>query len=545
MAKFAGIAPVFAIEARAVARRWQAYAVRSLFIAGLLAALAFGFLAEQQQQSSPRGASRAGFWFFSAISIMQLGLVMLVAPAATAGSFSHGTAREALALALATELSSVEIVIGKLLARLLPVFGLMACSLPVVILAAFLGGVDPDAFLASTAVLAGAAVLGCALGLAFSVWANRTDEALLAAYAVLVAWVAACPGWVFFNQIGWLPSRPPSWLTGSNPVLVIAAQVWTPGQTGWLEISMLVAALLAVAVAVTILAIATLRARTTRSPNRGWRGFRARAGRLKFASLLDRDPVLWRERQRRRATGWVGWMWVLYDLCAIAATATIIILVMTRGLGPSTDLASLLNGLQVAAGMLLLAVRATTAFAEERSGGGLQVLLSTPLESQSILMAKWRGAFATVPRLTVLPVLAAFAVACRSGRFEGVIAIAGAILCYGAWLTSLGLVLATWLPRAGFAATLGVAAHVLATVGWFFVAAVASSATPGLGALAIAAGSPFFAVGIGTMAMHDMPLTDWREFLAWLVLWMFLELMAAFVLLASTRASFDRCLGRV
>jgi len=264
-----------------------------------------------------------------------------------------------------------------------------------------------------------------------------------------------------------------------------------------------------------------------------------------MSPLLDANPVLWREWQRRRATGWVGWIWVLYDICAIAATATIVALVISRGLGLSTQIASLLNGLQVAAGMLLLAVRATTTFAEERARGGLDVLLSTPLESRSIVLAKWLGAFATVPRLALLPIVAAFAVACRSGRFEGVVVIAGMVLCYGAALASLGLALATWLPRAGWAATLGVAAHVMITVGWFFLVVIATQGAPGSTGPGLASASPFIAVGLATIAMQDMPSGEWRELIAWLVCWMVIELAAAFVLLLATLASFDRCLGRI
>jgi len=260
---------------------------------------------------------------------------------------------------------------------------------------------------------------------------------------------------------------------------------------------------------------------------------------------LDRNPVLWLEWQRRRATGWVGLLWVLYDLCAIAATATIITLVISRGLSLSTQIASMLNGLQVAAGMLLLAVRATTTFAEERAKGGLDVLLSTPLESRSIVLAKWWGAFATVPRLAFLPVVAAFAVACRSGRFEGVFVIAGVVLSYGAALASLGLALATWLPRAGWAATLGVAAHVMVTVGWFILAFVATQGVAGITGPGLASASPFIAVGLATIAMQDMPLTDWRQFIAWLIIWMVIELAAAVVLLWATLAGFDRCMGRI
>ncbi len=545
MAKLIELGPIFSIEARAIARRWQAYAVRSLSVAGLLVALAFGFWIEQRQRSSARGTAQTGFWFFAAISIMQLAVVLLIAPAATAASVCLDRARGALSHALVTDLTNAEIVLGKLLARLVPVLGLMACGLPVMVLAALLGGVDPDAFLAGTVLVAGTAVLGCSLGLAFSVWANRTDEALLAAYAVLVAWIAACPGWMFFNRIGWILYGPPAWLAGSNPVLLIGTQLWKPGRVGWWDVGMLAAGMLVVSAAVTGVAIATLRTATARSPDEAGERAAPRRRSHWLLPLLDRNPVLWREWQRRRATGWVGWIWVLYDLCAIAATATIITLVISRGLGISTQIASLLNGLQVAAGMLLLAVRATTTFAEERARGGLDVLLSTPLESRSIVLAKWWGAFATVPRLAALPVMAAFAVACRSGRFEGVIVIAGVVLTYGAALTSLGLALATWLPRAGWAATVGVAAHVMVTVGWVFLIVVATQGAPGNRGPGLFSASPFIAVGVATIAMQDMPVTDWRVFIAWLIFWMVIDLAAGVVLLLATLASFDRCLGRM
>jgi len=544
MAKSSDLGPLFSIEARAIARRWQAYGVRSLFVAALLAALAFGSSLEQRQRSSPRATAHAGFWFFSAVSIMQLALVLLVAPAATAGSVCLDRARGILLHALVTDLTSAEIVLGKLIAQLVPVLGLMACGLPVVVLAGFLGGVDPGAFLAGSVLAAGAAVLGCSLGLAFSIWANRTDEALLASYAVLVAWIAACPGWMFFNRIGWIIYGPPAWITGSNPVLFIVSELWTAGRIEWSGVVMLVAGMLAVSAGATAVAIATLRSAAARSLDRSPQRARTPRRYRWPSALLDGNPVLWLEWKRRRATGWVGWIWVLYDFCAIAATGTIIVLVISRGLGVSTRIASLLNGLQVAAGMLLLAVRATTTFADERAEGGLDVLLSTPLSSRSIVLAKWLGALATVPRLAVLPVAAALAVACISRRFEGVIAIGGVVLCYGAALASLGLALATWLPRTGWATTLGVAAHVLVTVGWFFLVAIATLGTPTRMGLGIASASPFIAVSFATMAMQDMPWGDWRIFVAWLVCWMVIELAVALALLTATLASFDRCLGR-
>jgi hypothetical protein len=543
MAKLLDLRPVFSIEWRAAARRWQVYAMRSLFVVGLLAGLACGFWVEQQEKASARARAQAGFWFFAAISCTQLALVLLLAPAATSGSICLDSARGSLAHALATDLRSAEIVLAKLAARLVPVLGLLACGVPVMILAAFLGGVDPDAFLAGTMLVAATAVLGCSLGLVFSVWATRMDEALLASYAVLVAWIAAYPAWLFFNRIGWLRYGPPQVLTGSNPVFLIASQVWTPGKVGWPEVWRLVAGLLLVSVVLIALAIATLRPVAARRPSGTRRRLRRSIVSRWLAPSLDRNPMLWREWQRKRATGWIGKLWFLYDLCALAATGTIITLVIERGLGISTQIASLLNGLQVAAGMLLLIVSSTMALAEERARGGLDVLLATPLESRSIVLAQWWGTFRVAIRLSLLPTVAAFAIACRSGRYDGVAWITGLVLSYGAFLVSLGLALAIWVGHPGRAATLGVAAHVVATVGWFFLVVFLFPGARGATGPGIASGSPFIAVSFATIAMQN-GVREWAALPRWWSFWMALELGLSGILLAAAVASFDHCVGR-
>ena len=81
----------------------------------------------------------------SAMIGVELALVMLAAPAATAGAICLDRARGTLAHMLMTDLSDAEIVLGKLAARLLPVFALVACSWPVMAISSLLGGIDPIA----------------------------------------------------------------------------------------------------------------------------------------------------------------------------------------------------------------------------------------------------------------------------------------------------------------------------------------------------------------------------------------------------------------
>ena len=71
-----------------------------------------------------------GEWFFQAVIGTQMTLVLLAAPAATAGAICLDKARGTLTHMLMTDLADFEIVLGKLAARLIPVVGLVACTLP-------------------------------------------------------------------------------------------------------------------------------------------------------------------------------------------------------------------------------------------------------------------------------------------------------------------------------------------------------------------------------------------------------------------------------
>src|SRR4029077_10708378 len=160
---------------------------------------------------------------------------------------------------------------------------------------------------------------------------------------------------------------------------------------------------------------------------------------------LDRNPVLWREFQRRSPSRWGLAVWGTYVvLCGSFSVYTIV--EMIGGILGVREFGAVINGLQVGAGLLLLSVSAATSLAEERRRGSLDVLMATPLPSRAIVWGKWWGAFRAVPQLLVLPVVLATALSSHTGHYWGVALVAALILAYGAALTSLGLALATWIP---------------------------------------------------------------------------------------------------
>ena len=207
--------PVFEAERITRSRRWQGYAVRSLFVLGLLGGLSLPWfeLGNKAGEITLRRLATVGQEAFLILTMLELVAVLLLAPAATAGAICVDKSRGTLAHVFVTDLTNREIVLGKLAARLGPVLGLLACSLPVSALLTLLGGVDPVALTGAFLIAAGVAVLGCSLALMLSVWASRPREVLSVSFGAWIAWLLACPLYQFFCQIG----RAPNWLAWANP----------------------------------------------------------------------------------------------------------------------------------------------------------------------------------------------------------------------------------------------------------------------------------------------------------------------------------------
>src|SRR4051794_4383404 len=87
MARRWGVGPVFAREFVAGARRWQVYAVRAAFVACLLIWLALIWTrTEGRTFARANELAAVGREFLAGLIVIQLTLVLLAAPAATAGA---------------------------------------------------------------------------------------------------------------------------------------------------------------------------------------------------------------------------------------------------------------------------------------------------------------------------------------------------------------------------------------------------------------------------------------------------------------------------
>ena len=544
-----GPGPVFIYEWIIASRRWQAYALRSLFVLGLLAAfLVMGIKREGVVVAGPAGLralAQLGEGLFVAVIGTQLTLVLLAAPAATAGAICLDRSRGTLTHLLVTDLRDHEIVLGKLAARLTPVLTLVVCTLPVMQILTLLGGVDPDALLGAFVVTIGVAVLGCSLALVFSLWARKTHEAMMATYGVWGLWLLGTPMIDQINRAsGWSLIGP---APTADPFLLAFAPYWRPGSVDWHDYLGFLIATWGISAVLAGLAVRSMRRVCTRdverkapSRRRSATGVKMIASRLSrilgwSGPSLDFNPILWREWHRNRPQRWARIVAMTFVALALVFSLLAIQPGGTAGLPPWV------NAFQVSIGFLFLSVTAATSLAEERVNGSLDVLMTTPLTTREIVVGKWLGSYRLVPLLAVLPTLVVIG---SSGthvdEWPVAVLMVAFVLSCGAAITSLGLAMATWCPRLGRAVGLTVSLYLLVAVGWMFCLIAVFNFDNESRYLMM--GSPFFWAGMVTADLsHGWSGATW----AWGIIWILVYAVTALALLAATLRSFNRCLGRV
>ena len=550
MTKQMDLGPVFLSEWLCVSRRWQWYIARSVFVFGVLCVLSVSWWVwvGSRPAISLKAQVAAGRDFWAAMTATQLAVTLLAAPAATAGAICLDRARGTLAHVLATDLTSAEIVLGKLAARLVHLLGILLCVAPIFALESLLGGVDAPMIGCAMLVTAAVAISGCAAALAISAWGTKTHEVLLTTYAAWALWLLALPMWRGYLLVMGGPA-PPTWLPKANPVWLVAALYLWPNTVRFEDYLAFLAGSAMVSAALIAVAITQLRRVSVRDESRPVP--RLRSFRVPILSALilkmvpgpsiDANPVLWREWHRRRPSRWAAGVWSLYGAMSIGITVTLIVLI-SKGSAVPRQLASVANGFQAGIGLLLLSVAAATSLGEERVRGNLDVLLATPLRTRSIVWGKWCGAYRAVPIVAICPGVLAAVLARDSGRWDGAFLIVGLFLAYGAAITSLGLALATWISRIDLAVALNVAVLGGVTVGWLFLVGLAGL---GRNSPSFAAGSPIFGLAFPTLAMPFFEPHEWAALRSAWVIWIIVYLLGASSLAALTLMTFNRCFGRM
>ncbi len=575
-----GLGPVFIYECLASSRRWQTYAIRAVGAAVLLGAIATIAMSHTaaDSESGWRRYAALGASYFAAIVGVELTLVMLAAPAATAGAICVDRARGTLAHVLATDLSDPEIVLGKLAARLLPVLGLVACSWPVLALSSLLGGIDPIALTLAFAIILAVALVGCTMALALSVWARKPHEVVLVVYTFWMLVMVLWPIWYGLEYAGYL-DPPAHWSLVADPYYLAFAPYSVPREVADGDYLGFFAVSVGLSATLVVVAVARMRPVARRGTDENRRGPRlgviGRITRWLPGPSIDGNPVLWREWRRSRPSRWVLILAVLVGggtsiACLIGAVTA-----WTNGVGvgmggpaagPTAGIFTGMFGviLHVIFGLLMLSAVAPTSMSEERQRGSLDLLAATTLSPPTIVVGKWLGALRPVVLLAIAPGLLGFGLATaghvnpmgpapegiprqyyngltRGELLFGAGLMVATVLVHGALLASAGVALATWITRQGRAVAFSVGFAVMVAAGWPILVEVMQSSGSGGGPVFL---SPIAAVaGLTTLQMSR--LLFYRDTLWSVTFWDVECLLMALGLLWLTVRTFDGCFGRI
>jgi ABC-type transport system involved in multi-copper enzyme maturation permease subunit len=190
-----GIVAIGVKELRGRMRGRRAFVILTLYLL-LLAAIGWAWeliVSRHYDASDSINGASAGFAsaligqeIFGALLLVETLLVVFLAPAFTAGAISLEREKQTLDMLAATPISSVAIVLGKLLSALTYVFVLIGASIPLTAMVFVFGGVGPDEVLRGYVVLLVSAIGLGSLGLFISAVMQRTQAATVVTFFAVI-----------------------------------------------------------------------------------------------------------------------------------------------------------------------------------------------------------------------------------------------------------------------------------------------------------------------------------------------------------------------
>ena len=373
--------------------------------------------------------------FFAVFMVVQFAAVWLLTPGYTAGAVAEEKDRKTLEFLLATDLRNREIVLSKLASRLANLTLLILTGLPMLSLLQLLGGVDPNLVLAGFAATGLTMLSLAALSILSSVLLRKPRDAIVVTYLGAVAYLVLAGVMelvVMLNPSWGLAGLAVTW--GANPVtLGDVVQGFDAGNivAAWVKLMTAIErggrldtllptmvrdyALFHGAVALVCSTWAVVRLRAVALKEMYGRARKpSLAVRLFGRPRVGAAPMLWKEVLAEPGLR-LNWLGRLFVAVLIIASFVPIGFIVDRylelvqrpsnlwGLSPWRFLNEAMNvwvrvvGTGVACLTLLaVAVRASTTVGGERDRHTFDSLLTTPLDSNPILFAKWLGSILSV-----------------------------------------------------------------------------------------------------------------------------------------------------
>lgn len=449
-------------------------------------------------------------------------LVLLATPAFVAGSISDEKTRGTLQFLLCADVSSWDIVAGKLLGRLAQVAFLASAGLPFVCFIGGFGGLDAWTLVGLAGVTAGPLFGLGAASILSSVWHKETRDAVLRVYVwLLCGWLGLVCFRMLVDALG--ARTPPGtwWLqlleqcreafACLDPLYVVQPSWETHDQGTMLE-RLGLAWLTWGGLGVSCTAVAVWRVRPAYLRQLEGLKRRRRARRSGKTLAVGDDPLAWKEREFNAGMAFRFLRFIpvwVYQLLLGAGTLALFVAASWGASGFAWFVPF--------AAVVLVGVRASAVVCRERDQQTWDTLLLTPLETGELLHGMQRGVLQTT-----YPYLRAYVAATVCAMFCGAIGIGIMALIlmglgWGAmtYMTGLGILCSVKSPNAwrSLLATLGrgfftvflvyfVSSFIVLTCGGCLLGAIVSAARSDSPALLYLLLGPALGIAYGFFTFH-------------------------------------------
>jgi len=426
--------PVLDKELRVASRRVRSYALRAVYAGALMSLILISWTSAMHSGPSVVLASRmpeVAKTVTTAVTWLQFFAAQGLAVIMLSSAISEEARKGTLNALMTSPVSSSQIVIGKLLSRMLQVLMLLAMSLPALAILRLLGGVPWDYVLAggcitlTTALCAGAVSLWLSTYYRFG--SNVVSAVVLAGLIFYIAPWAILLWLTSQHVLGFgVAAAINSVINPFHALLAATSDLWRPGSgLGGVSRPWLLNSLVMLGLSLILLALAVRRVRKAAVAAMGGKrqslavaagraagrllGFRhATAESSRPIRHVTGSPIVWKETRRGL---WYGWSVSDIVVCAvilaaIIASATVFDLVGSESLaGVGLSLAWLLSILV----LIRLAVECAGSVPREREARTWPILLTTLLDDKEIVYGKAKAALLrNVPLLGALAAIYLF-----------------------------------------------------------------------------------------------------------------------------------------
>jgi ABC-type transport system involved in multi-copper enzyme maturation permease subunit len=416
------LGPIFNREWLTTPRQPRHYILRAVYL-GLLWVLGitvWQVLVGWDETATLGDTARFSLFLFQILAGVQLALLLFFAALSAAITVAREKDRRTFILLLMTDLTSSEIVLGKLFGSLLQIILLLAGTVPVFGLLLVMGGVAPFQVTQTVIIMVATAVAAGSLGSLVALWREKTFPTLALTVLFLVLY------WCLIQALGLIPSSlfDVSILQKCLDPFRALGSVLDPSTASAVAIAP------AYGFALTMLVISVLlnvwAIRRLRVWNPSGEPIMQREAPDEAEDEKDRakahaapgavrgvwaNPILWREigtlaYGRRPYLVKVAFFIVFGLICYYAVSA------LYSSAGPSSYFAA--YGLVPVSilGLLLVSAQAVTAITSERDTGALDLLLVTDLTPKEFIFGKLAGIAYNTKEFIIPPLILTVVYAC-------------------------------------------------------------------------------------------------------------------------------------